>query len=79
MAKAPSPINGGASVVEMVKMEFWKRGFEERSYSSLERARRGEEDGMFGGGQDDVDGGGNGGEALEVNGFLGGKRGRRRW
>ena len=34
---------------------------------------------MVGGGQGGVGGGENGGEALEVNGFLGGKRGRRRW
>ena len=40
----------GASLVEMVKMSFWKRGFGERSYSSLERARRGEEGGMVVGG-----------------------------
>ena len=40
----------GASLVEMVKMEFWKRDFGERSYSSLERALRGEEDGMVRGG-----------------------------
>ena len=54
-------------------LEFCKRDFGERSNSSLERALRGEEDGVVGGGQGAVGGGGYGGEALEVNGFLGGK------
>ena len=60
---------GGASVVHMVKMEFWKRGFGERSYSSSERARRGEGDGMIVGGQGGVYGGGEGGEVGGENGF----------
>ena len=42
--------NGSASLAKNERLEFWKRGFEERNYSSLERARRGEEDGMVGGG-----------------------------
>jgi len=41
---------GGASVVKNERLEFWKRGFGERSNSSLERALRGEEDGAVGGG-----------------------------
>ena len=77
---SPSPSNhGGASVVHLENLEFCKRDFGVRSNSSLERARRGEEDGMVVGGQGGVGGGGNGGEALEVNGFMVEKRGRRRW
>ena len=53
---------GGVSVVKKGKLEFCKRGFGERSYSSLERVRRGEEDGMVVGGQGGVGGGGNGGK-----------------
>ena len=60
----------GASVVEMVKMKFWKRGFGERSYISLERALRGEEDGVVGGGQDGVSSGGNGRENGEGDGLF---------
>ena len=63
VAKAPSPSRlWGASVVKMGKMEFCKRDFGERNYSSLERALRGEEDGMVRGGQDGVGCGGDGGE-----------------
>ena len=69
----------GASVVHLEKLKFWKWCFGERSYTSLEIVRRGEEDGVVGGGQGGVGGGGYDGETLEVNGFLGGKRGRRRW
>jgi len=54
----------------MVKMEFWERGFRERSYSLLERARRGEEDGVLIGGQGGVGGGENSDEDLEVSGFM---------
>ena len=53
----------------MEKIEFCKRGFGERSNSSLERARRGEEDGMFGGDQGGVDDGENGGEVNGEDGF----------
>ena len=38
-----------------------------------------EEDGMIVGGQGGVDDGGDGGEANGGSGFLGEKRGRRRW
>ena len=44
-----------------------KRGFREQSYSSLERALRGEEDGMVAGGRGGVGGGGNGGEGGDEN------------
>jgi len=54
----------------MEKMEFCKRGYGERSNSSLERARQGEEDGIVGAGKGDVGGGGNDGEVLEVNGLF---------
>ena len=40
----------------MGKIEFCKRGFGERSNSSLERVRRGEEDGIVGGGQGGIGG-----------------------
>jgi len=69
---------GGASVVKNERLEFWKRGFGERSNSSSERARRGEEDGVVRGGQGGVGGGGIGGEVNGGNGLFGGKRGRRR-
>ena len=71
VAKAPSPSNlEGASVVQKEKMEFWKRGFRERSYSSLERVVRGEEDGVVIGGQGGVGGGGDGGEVGGENGLF---------
>ena len=69
----------GASVVKMEKLEFWKWCFGERRVGPLERARRGEEDGVVDGGHDGVGGGGNGGEVGGENGLFGGKRGRRRW
>ena len=48
--KPPSPNNDGATLVEMVKTEFWKRSFGERSYTLLERVFRGEKDGVVRGG-----------------------------
>ena len=69
---------GGASVVQKGKMEFCKRGFRERRVGLLERARRGEEDGVVGGDQGGVRGGGDSGEDNGGSRFLGGKRGRRR-
>ena len=60
----------GASLVENGKLEFYKRSFGERTNSSSERARRGEEDGMIVGGQGGVYGGREGGETLELNGFM---------
>ena len=44
----------GASLVQKEKLEFWKWCFGERSYSSLERVPRGEEDGVVVGGQGGV-------------------------
>ena len=61
----------GASVVQIVKMGFCKRGFGKRNYRSLERALRGEEDGMVGGDQGGVGGGRNGGEANGEMGCFG--------
>ena len=61
--------DGGASIVQNQKLEVWKRSFGERSYSSSERARRGEEDGMIRGGQGSVGSGGDGGEGGGGNGF----------
>ena len=55
-------LDDGASVVQIVKMGFCKRGFGERSNSSLERALRREEYGVVRGGQDGARGGGKGGE-----------------
>ena len=56
---SPSPsILWGASVAQNGRVEFCKRDFGERSNSSSERARRGEEDGMVVGGQGGVCGGG---------------------
>ena len=52
----------GASLVQKGNLELWKRDFRERSYSSLERVFRGEEDGVVVGGQGGVGGGENGGE-----------------
>ena len=60
---------GGASVVKSEKLEFYKRSFGERTNSSSERARRGEEDGMVRGGQGGVGGGGDGGEGGGENGL----------
>ena len=52
-------------------MDFWSfTKFGERSYSSLERARRGEKDGVFGGDQGGVGGGGNGGEVSGEDGLF---------
>ena len=59
----------GASVVQMVKMEFWKWCFGERRVGPLERAHRGDEDGVVRGGQGGVGGGGNGGEVVGEDGF----------
>ena len=71
MAKAPHPnYYWSASVVHLVKMEFCKKSFGERSNSSSERARRGEEDGMVVGGQGGVCGGGDGGESGGGNGLF---------
>ena len=73
-AKAPNPNQlWGASVVKSEKLEFWKWCFGERLVGPLERARRGEEDGVVGGGQDGVGGGGDGGGVLEVMGCFGWK------
>ena len=73
----------GASVVKNKKLEFCKKGFGERSNSSLERVRRGEEDGIVGGDQGGVGGGGNGGEnggeVLKVMVVLVENGGRRWW
>ena len=67
---SPSPSNhGGASLDHLKNLEFCKRDFGERSNSSLERARRGEEDGMVVGGQGGVCGGGEGGEGGGGNGL----------
>jgi len=60
-------------------MEFWKRGFGERSYSSLERVFQGEKDDVIVEGQSGEGDGGDGREDGGEDGFLGGKRGRRRW
>ena len=68
---SPSPSNNGvASLAHLENLEFCKRDFGERSNSSLERALRGEEDGVVRGGQGGVGGGENGGEVLEVNGLF---------
>ena len=51
VAKSPSPNQWwSASVVQKGEMEFRKRGFGERSYTSLERVFRGEKDGVIRGG-----------------------------
>ena len=66
-----SPSNhGGASLAHLKNLEFCKRDFGERSNSSLERARRGEENDIVGGGQGGVGGGENGDGVLEVNGLF---------
>ena len=59
-----------ASLAHFLFLEFYKRSFGERTNSSSERARRGEENGMVVGGQGGVYGGGEGGETLELNGFM---------
>ena len=70
-SSSPSPSNyGGASVVQNERLKFYKKGFGERRVGPLERARRGEEDGVIVGGQGGVYGGGEGGETLKLNGFM---------
>ena len=63
-------IKWSASLVQNGFLEFWKWSFGERSYNSLERVFRGEEDGVVVGGQGGVCGGGNGGETSKVNGLF---------
>ena len=67
-------IKWGASLAHLENLEFWKWCFRERRVGSLERARRGEEDGVVRGGQGGVGGGGNNGEVGGENGLFGGKR-----
>ena len=70
-SESGSPSNhGGASLAHLENLEFCKKDIGERSNSSLERALRGEEDGVVHGGQGGVGGGENGGKVLEVNGLF---------
>ena len=70
---SPSPsILLGASVAQNGRVEFCKRDFGERSNSSSERARRGEEDGMVVGGQGGVCGGEMVEKVVVEMGYFGG-------
>jgi len=63
-------VGDGASLVQKENLELWKRDFGERSYSSLERARRGGEKYLIIGGQSGICGGENDGEDGDGSGFF---------
>jgi len=63
-------LGDSASLVQKGNLELWKRDFGERSYSSLERVRRGGEKYVIVGGRSGVGGGENDGEDGCVNGLF---------
>ena len=73
-AAARSPKEDVQVQFKMEFLELLKWDFKQRSSSSLERALREEKDGVIAGGRGGIGGVRNGGEALEVNGFMVEKR-----